>query len=79
MFVEVEGRDAGGAAVTKTWHLIAEGDAGPFIPVMAPALIIQNFLAGDPPEPGARDAAGALSLAAFEPLLARYGIKTGTG
>jgi len=77
MFVEVEGRDAGGAAVTKTWHLIAEGDTGPFIPVMAPALIIQSFLAGRPPEPGARDAAGALTLADFEPLLARYGIKTG--
>jgi len=78
MFVEVEGHDASGAAVTKTWHLIAEGDTGPFIPVMAPALIIQNFLAGHPPEPGARDAATALSLKDFEPLLARHGIKTGT-
>ncbi len=79
MFVQVEGRDASGTAVKKSWHLIAQGDTGPFIPVMAPALLIQKFLAGHPPQPGARDAAQALDLADFEPLFQQYGILTGAG
>lgn len=35
MFVAVEGQDKNGVRLTRSWHLLAEGDDGPFIPSMA--------------------------------------------
>jgi hypothetical protein len=35
MFVAVEGGDAAGALVKRSWHMVAEGDDGPLIPSMA--------------------------------------------
>src|SRR5262249_317452 len=43
-FVLVEGVDAASMAVTRSWHLLAEGDAGPFIPSMACEAIIRKGL-----------------------------------
>src|SRR5262249_14384163 len=44
MFVEVRGRSADGAAIARSWHLIAEGDDGPYIPSMAAAAIVHKLL-----------------------------------
>jgi hypothetical protein len=77
MFVAVEGRDAEGRALTRSWELIAEGDSGPFVPAMPAALIVQKAGRGERPSPGARPAAGELDLRDFEGLFARQGIATG--
>ncbi|HZZ90458.1 MAG TPA: DUF4166 domain-containing protein [Caulobacteraceae bacterium] len=77
MFVEVEGRDAEGAAVERSWHLLAEGDDGPLIPSMAVAAIVRNVLAGWPPALGARPSIRELELEDYAPLLAARAISTG--
>lgn len=77
MFVKVSGRDGEGRAVTRSWHLIAEGDTGPSVPAMAIDTIIRKYLAGHQPETGARAATEALSLADFERGFAVKNIVTG--
>jgi hypothetical protein len=78
MFVAVEGTLPDGARIARSWHLVAEKDAGPLIPSMAAEAVIRRCLAGRPPVPGARAAATDLELADYEPLLARKEIVTGT-
>jgi hypothetical protein len=78
MFVAVEGTLPDGARIARSWHLVAEKDAGPLIPSMAAEAVIRRCLAGRPPVPGARVAATDLELADYEPLLARKEIVTGT-
>lgn len=76
MFVRVKGeRDS--ESVERSWHLIAEGDAGPFIPSMAAAAVIRKMLAGERPTPGARPATGAIKLVDYEPQFAARGIVSG--
>jgi len=77
MFVEVEGTDADGARVERSWHLLAEGDDGPLIPSMAAEAIIRHCLAGRPPAAGARAATGDLEVSDYEALFARRRIYTG--
>jgi Domain of unknown function (DUF4166)/Saccharopine dehydrogenase NADP binding domain len=77
MFVRVVGADASGARVVRSWHLVAEGDAGPFIPSMAAEAIIRRCLAGPVPGAGARAAVHELEVADYEPLLARRAIQFG--
>ena len=44
MFVSVEGTDQRGKRIERSWHLLAEGGDGPFIPSMAvQALILQSL------------------------------------
>lgn len=66
MFVDVAGVDPAGAPVTRSWHLIAEGDDGPYIPAMAVAILICKSLAGHAPAPGARAATLEVELADYE-------------
>ena len=77
MFVALTGRATDGRPLAKSWHLVAEGDDGSFIPAMATEAIIRGWLGGRKPEPGARPAAGELTLADFEPLFSRFAIRTG--
>lgn len=77
MFVAVTGRTEHGAAAARTWHLVADGGDGPYIPAMAAAAIIRNHLAGTPPATGARPATQALSLADYETMFADRAIRTG--
>jgi hypothetical protein len=56
MFVEIEATDASGAHHRRSWHLIAEGDDGPYIPSMAVAAQILKLLNGETPQFGARAA-----------------------
>lgn len=76
MFVEVEGR-AGGREIARAWHLVAEGDDGPFIPSIGAAAVILRMADGKPPEPGARPAAGEVSLADYEGVFSGLHIETG--
>ncbi|MCP5073610.1 MAG: DUF4166 domain-containing protein [Rhodobacteraceae bacterium] len=76
MFVEVRGNQAG-VPVTKSWHLLAEGDDGPYIPSMAIEAILRKWLAGDAPEIGARAATRSLSLADYDVLFKNRDIYTG--
>ena len=77
MFVAVTGTLADGSTSERCWHLIAEGDDGPFIPVMAAEAIIRKCLDGESPGAGARPAAGELALADFQPLFSRFSIRHG--
>lgn len=76
MFLRVRGV-AGGQPVERSWHLLAEGDDGPYIPSMAIEAIVRKLRHGERPAAGARSSAGALTLADFEALFAPRAIHTG--
>ena len=77
MFVEIEGSRDDGPSATKSWHLLAEGNDGPYIPCMALEAIIMRTLNGKVPAVGARPASGDLELSDYEPLFAKRTIYTG--
>src|ERR1700738_2151545 len=77
MYVTVEGADESGAPIERSWHMIAEGDDGPFIPAMACEAFIRHCLDGKRPASGARPATTALELTDYETLFARRAIMTG--
>jgi hypothetical protein len=77
MFVAVEGAGPAGERIERSWHMLAEGDDGPFIPSMAAEAIIRHCLAGRRPAAGARSGATALELDDYAPLFARRRIVTG--
>ncbi len=77
MFVEIEGTDASGASLVRSWHLLAEGDDGPLIPSMAVEALVRRSLEGHPPLPGARAAIRELELDDYETLFASRTIYTG--
>lgn len=77
MVVTLVGRDGDGRRVERSWHLVAEGDTGPSVPAMAADAVIRKALAGHPPRPGARHAAGELALDDFARGFAAKGITTG--
>ncbi len=76
MFVRLSGRDEGGP-VTREWVLIAEGDDGPNIPLMACVALIRRIADGRPPQAGARPCLDELDLDNFKPLFDRFQISTG--
>ncbi|NNE21070.1 MAG: saccharopine dehydrogenase, partial [Rhizobiales bacterium] len=76
MFMRLYGRDAGGRPCRRRWHMIAEGNNGPYVPVMAAAAVIGKCVEGMPPQPGARPASGELELEDFAPLFAMREIST---
>lgn len=59
------------------WHLLAEGDDGPYIPSMAVEALVRKLLAGERPAAGARAATDALRLSDYEQLFAGRAIHTG--
>ncbi|WP_017963183.1 SDR family oxidoreductase [Rhizobium leguminosarum] len=77
MFVRVGGVDHAGQRLTAGWHLIAEGDDGPFIPVIGVEALVRRLLTDVRPENGARPAAGELQLADFEAAFQRFSITSG--
>ncbi|MDE1997049.1 MAG: DUF4166 domain-containing protein, partial [Rhizobiaceae bacterium] len=76
MFVWANGYKDGNP-IERSWHLLAEGDDGPYIPSMAIEAIIRKLLKGDRPSPGARAATRALDLADYDQLFANRTIHTG--
>jgi hypothetical protein len=77
LFVEVSGTGKNGMPARCSWHLVAEGDDGPQIPVLAAEAIIRNCLANDFPIAGARPAHKELELAEFESLFSTLNIRWG--
>lgn len=77
MFVRVGGIDKVGRRLTCGWHLIAEGDDGPFIPVIGVEALVRRLLTCVRPDNGARPAAGELRLKDFEARFRRFSITTG--
>ena len=67
MFVKATGT-SDGKEVERTWHMIAEGDDGPYIPSMAVEGIIRKMLAGKAPKIGARIATKELTLKDYDTL-----------
>lgn len=77
MFVSVTGEDAIGQPISRSWHLLAEGDDGPLIPSMAAAAIVQRVLSGASPTAGARAGVNDLELSDYEQLFQQRTIYTG--
>ncbi len=76
MFVEVTGRDKHNRERTKSWHLIAEGDDGPYIPAMALQALVLKCINGATPKPGARPGTLDLELDDYEVLFSQRQIFT---
>src|SRR5260221_11924262 len=77
MFVAIAGAGHDGKPVERSWHLVAEGEDGPFIPSMAIAAIVRRGLDGRWPEAGGRPAAGEPELGQSPPGFARRAVFTG--
>ncbi len=77
MFVALSGEDGAGAPLERCWHMIAEGDDGPFIPAMAAAALIRKTLSGCPPAPGARAALRELELEDYDLFFRSRKIRAG--
>lgn len=65
----------GETAVRRKWTILAEEGDGPWIPALAVPLLAGKLAQGLPP--GARNAAGSLTLDEFETMFARFAIATG--
>ncbi|RCS21416.1 DUF4166 domain-containing protein [Phyllobacterium salinisoli] len=76
MFVVARGR-ADGGDIERSWHLLAEGDHGPYIPSMAIEAIIRKLLVGELPLAGARSGVRALELSDYDALFQGRKIFTG--
>jgi hypothetical protein len=77
MFVEVRGRSDNADTVVREWHLLAEGDDGPFIPCMGLEAVIRKVLAGVLPPAGARTGLFDVDLSDYDALFLRHKIYTG--
>lgn len=75
MLVAVGGLDAEGHLRRASWSLLAERGDGPHVPTL-PAAAALRALLDDRLAPGARSAAGALTLADIEAEMAPYAITT---
>ena len=76
MFVRARGLCAG-RTVERSWHLLAEGDDGPYIPSMAIEAVIRRLLAGERPAVGAGSGVRALELSDYDMLCRGRRIYTG--
>jgi hypothetical protein len=77
MFVSVEGIDQAGKKIERSWHLLAEGGDGPFIPSMAVQALILQSLDGKTPSAGARPATHELEVSDYEEIFKPRTIYTG--
>ncbi|MGJ8584304.1 MAG: SDR family oxidoreductase [Marinosulfonomonas sp.] len=76
MFVHATGLQ-NGTQVEQSWHLLAEGDNGPFIPSMGIAIIVQKCLRNAPPAVGVTKATQALTLSEYDALFKSRNISSG--
>jgi hypothetical protein len=77
MFVSVDGTNQNGESIERSWHLLAEGGDGPFIPSMAVQALILHCLAGKKPSAGARVATQELEVADYDEVFKSRAIYTG--
>jgi hypothetical protein len=76
MFVRARGKQDG-HSIERSWHLLAEGDDGPYIPSMAIEAIVRKMNRGEKPAPGARPGTHALELADYDRLFKGRSISVG--
>jgi hypothetical protein len=77
MFVLIHGLDQDGKQVERSWHLVAEGNDGPFIPSMGVTALIKNILAGKKPLSGARPGTQDVELEDYETIFETKNIYMG--
>jgi hypothetical protein len=77
MFIAIEGTTADKTTVKRSWHLLAEGDDGPFIPSMAIEAILRRCSENKRPLSGARPATSDLEIEDYNALFTRRTIYTG--
>ena len=65
MLVEAQGVDEAGRAVAATWRLNADANRGPYVPVLAAVALVRKARDGAGAAPGARTAAGLLTIDEF--------------
>lgn len=65
MHVTLTGDLAQGDKSTRTWHLLATGGDGPYVPTLAAAALVRKLQSGDTSFLGARPCIGVLTLADF--------------
>lgn len=76
MVVRVEGLDATGRPVQRSWHIAADNNHGPESPCMAAILLARKLARGQALPAGALACLGMLKLAEFEPEFARWSMVT---
>lgn len=76
MFVRLRGRDAGGQAIARAWHLSADHGHGPEVPCMAAILLARMLAHGEAVPVGAHACMGLLTLEEFAPEFRRWGMQT---
>lgn len=62
MLIEISGEDADGQNTSARWQLKATSGHGPYVPIGPAAAMVQRLAFGTKIEPGARSAAGLLSI-----------------
>lgn len=77
MFVSIQGTTGIGESIERSWHLVAEGDDGPYIPSMAIEGIVRKSLKGTLPRAGARPCTDDLELTDYDLLFKNRSIHTG--
>lgn len=65
MHVTVRGEGLGGAAASRTWHLLAQRGDGPYVPTLAASALVRKLRAEPGALVGAKPCVGVLSLADF--------------
>ena len=76
MFIRARGR-VDGKDTEQSWHMLAEGNDGPYIPSMAIEAVVRKLLSGSRLPAGARSGARALDLKDYEMLFRGRQIYTG--
>ncbi|MEL7544275.1 MAG: DUF4166 domain-containing protein, partial [Pseudomonadota bacterium] len=76
LVVEVDGVDADDTPHQARWTLLAEGDGGPRIPVMAAATLVLRWSRGTGPSPGAYQAQAVTGLEDYVDWFEHEAIKT---
>ena len=66
MCVYIHGEDMSGAPLTRSWHLVARGDSGPFIPALPAVILIQKALRDEVLPSGPHYGSDLLDLEDFE-------------
>lgn len=75
MFVTVSGRRAPSTRVHRSWHLVANGARGPYVPAIAAAAIVNRCNTGRAPVAGARPATEEVEMRDFDPFFESLGIE----
>jgi hypothetical protein len=77
MFVLIDGTDRDGKKIERSWHLVAEGNDGPFIPSMGVTALVKHLLTGKKPASGARPGTQDIELEDYEAIFQTKTIYTG--